>query len=63
MQIRCYRCGWNVHIKKDEAQFALEALKESGQAHYNVRCPKCRNTNRVSVEQLVRIVPQEKKAE
>ncbi|MBN1264578.1 MAG: hypothetical protein JXA25_03735 [Anaerolineales bacterium] len=57
MQIRCYRCGWSIQIKKEEAEFALEALKESGGNHYNVRCSKCRNTNRVSLEQLEQTVP------
>jgi predicted nucleic-acid-binding Zn-ribbon protein len=57
MQIRCYRCGWSIPVRKEEARFALEALKESGGNHHNVRCPKCRNTNRVSLEQLEKVAP------
>lgn len=57
MQIRCYRCGWSFSIKKDEAAFALKALEESGGTHYDVRCPRCRHTNKVSVEQLRKAAP------
>jgi phage FluMu protein Com len=57
MQLRCYRCNWSFAIKKDELAFALEALHESGGNHYDVRCPRCRHTNRVSLEQLEKAVP------
>lgn len=57
MQIRCFRCGWSFAIKKDEIAFALAALTESGGNHYDVRCPRCRHTNRVSLEQLKPLAP------
>ena len=57
MQLRCYRCGWSFAIKKDEIQFALEALEESGGVHYDVRCPRCRHANKLSIEQLRRAAP------
>ncbi len=57
MQIRCYRCGMSFSLNKDEARFALMGLKESGGAHYDARCPRCRHANRISVEQLQRIAP------
>jgi phage FluMu protein Com len=57
MQLRCYRCGWSFAIKKDEIVFALEALEESGGNHYDVRCPRCRHMNRVSIEQLRKAAP------
>jgi phage FluMu protein Com len=57
MQLRCYRCGWSFAIRKEEAAFALEAIEQAGGNHYDVRCPRCRHSNRVSLEQLQRIVP------
>jgi len=59
MQIRCYRCGWSFALKRDEIIFALEGLEESGGAHYDVRCPKCRQTNKISLEQLKKFAPRE----
>lgn len=63
MQLRCYRCGWSFAIGKEEAAFALEAIEEAGGNHYDVRCPKCRHSNRVSLEQLRRIVPKQPAAD
>jgi hypothetical protein len=57
MQIRCYRCSWSFALKREEAAFALEAVQEEGGNHYDVRCPRCRHSNRVSLEQLQRAAP------
>jgi phage FluMu protein Com len=57
MQIRCYRCNWNFAIKRDEIAFVLEALEESGGNHYDIPCPRCRLTNKISIEQMRREVP------
>jgi len=57
MQIRCFRCGWSFALKKDEIRFALDALEESEGTHYDVRCPRCRHKNRVSLEQLQAAAP------
>jgi len=63
MQTRCYRCGWSFTIKKDEITFALEALEESDGAHYDVRCPSCRHTNRISIEQLRKAAPRSEESD
>jgi phage FluMu protein Com len=57
MQIRCYRCGWSFAIKKEEAAFALRALEETGGSHYDSNCPRCRHSNRISLEQLKKASP------
>ncbi len=57
MQIRCYHCGMNFTLRKEEALFVLEALEESGSTHYDARCTRCRHANRISLEQLRRIAP------
>ncbi len=57
MQIRCYRCGWSFAIKREEAAFALEALEETGGTHYDSSCPRCRHSNRISLEQLRKAAP------
>lgn len=57
MQIRCYRCGTSFAIKQEEAAFALEALEETGGTHYDSNCPRCRHSNRISLEQLRKGAP------
>ncbi|GMR11185.1 MAG: hypothetical protein BMS9Abin28_2012 [Anaerolineae bacterium] len=57
MQIRCYRCGWSFAIKQEEAAFALEALEKTGGTHYDSSCPRCRHSNRISLEQLRKAAP------
>ena len=57
MQVRCYRCGWSFAIKKDEAAFALQAIEETGGTHYDSSCPRCRHSNRISLEQLRKAAP------
>lgn len=63
MQIRCYKCGWSFAIRKEEARFALEALEESGGNHYDAHCPRCKQRNPISLEQLRRAGPQNAQAE
>lgn len=57
MQVRCYRCNASYTLGQDEIRFALEALEESGGKHYDARCPRCRQMNRVSLEQLREAIP------
>lgn len=57
MQLRCYRCSWSFALKKPEIEFAIEALEESEDQHYDVACPRCRHKNRVSLEQLKKAAP------
>jgi hypothetical protein len=57
MQLRCYRCSWSFALKKDEIEFAIEALGASEGQHYDVPCPRCRHKNRVSIEQLKKAAP------
>lgn len=63
MQLRCYRCGWSFALKKDEIAFAIEGLEESGGSHYDVRCPSCRQTNKISLEQLTKFAPRKETEE
>jgi phage FluMu protein Com len=63
MQMRCYRCGWSFALKREEIAFAVEALEESGGAHYDVRCQRCRHTNKVSLEQLRKFAPRVEESE
>ncbi len=63
MQIRCYRCGWSFALKKEEIAFAVEALEESGGVHYDVRCQRCRHTNKISLEQLKKFAPRVEETE
>jgi hypothetical protein len=57
MQMRCYRCNWSFAVKDEELVFVLEALEESGDTHYDVRCPRCRRTTKLSIEQIRQAIP------
>ena len=57
MQIRCYKCHMPITLSRDFVAEALKVLEAENLAHYDVRCPKCRTTNRVSLEQLRRAAP------
>jgi hypothetical protein len=55
--MRCYRCNWSFAISNEEIAFVLEALEESGDTHYDARCPRCRRTTKMPIEQLRRAMP------
>ena len=57
MQIRCYKCHMPISLGRNVVIEALEYVEQEGLSHYDVRCPKCRTTNRVSKEQLQRAAP------
>lgn len=57
MQIRCYKCHMPIAMGRDAIADALAQIEEEDLAHYDLRCPKCRTTNRVSRKQLERFVP------
>jgi hypothetical protein len=59
MQIRCFRCNHSFAVKREELQFALEAVLESGGTHYDARCPRCRRNTPISLEQLKRVAPRD----
>lgn len=52
MQISCYRCNRSYSLSNEEIGFAVAALREAGEEHYNAACNHCRTKNRVSLEQL-----------
>ena len=60
MQIRCFKCQMPIALGPDVVAEALEQVKKDDLAHYDVRCPKCRTTNRVSKKQLSRLAPRAK---
>lgn len=57
MQIKCYRCSTSFHLNKDQAAAGLADLEQNEGKHFGMQCPKCRTTNRISLEQLRRAVP------
>ena len=61
MQIRCTQCHKPFALNKDAVHAALETITEQGLNHYNVTCPHCRRTNRVSRDDLLRAAPGWKK--
>ena len=46
-----------IALGKDAIYAALDVVTDEDLSHYDVRCPKCRKTNRVSREQLQRAAP------
>ncbi|MBC8506722.1 MAG: hypothetical protein ISR58_16670 [Anaerolineales bacterium] len=57
MQIRCFKCQMPIALGRDVVAEALEMVKKENLTRYDVRCPKCRTTNRVSKKQLTRMAP------
>ena len=57
MQIRCFKCQMPIALSRDAIYAALDTVTDENLTHYDVRCPKCRKTNRVSIKQLRRSAP------
>ncbi len=57
MQIRCFSCSMPIAISKANIHAALDWMETEDMQHYDLRCPKCRKTNRVSKEALVHAAP------
>ena len=57
MQIRCFKCNMPIALGRDAIYAALDLVHDENLTHYDVRCPKCRKTNRVSREQLENAAP------
>lgn len=56
MQINCYRCNRSYSLSNEEIGFAVAALRQAGEVHYDAPCNHCRTKNRVSLEQLEEVV-------
>jgi hypothetical protein len=46
-----------IALGRDAIFGALDIVTDEDLTHYDVRCPKCRKTNRVSRQQLVNAAP------
>ena len=57
MQVRCYKCQMPIALSKDTIYAALDYTTDEDLSHYDVRCPRCRKTNRVSIKQLKQAAP------
>jgi phage FluMu protein Com len=58
MQIRCNQCHKPFAMGKEMVHEALDSMVEDDLNHYNVQCPHCRKTNKVSRDELVRAAPE-----
>lgn len=57
MQIRCFKCSMPIALGKDAIYAALDYVTDEDLTHYDVRCPRCRKVNRVSIKQLHQSAP------
>lgn len=57
MQVRCFKCQMPISLGRDAIFAALDIVTDEDMTHYDVRCPKCRKTNRVSRKQLLNAAP------
>ena len=57
MQFQCYKCQMPILLSKDAIYLALDVISDENLTRYDVKCPKCRKTNRVSAKQLSRAAP------
>ncbi len=57
MQVRCFKCQFPITMTRDELYAALDEVHDNKLTRYDVRCPKCRKTNRVGKKQLRQLAP------
>jgi len=57
MQVRCYKCHMPISLGREAVIDALEMVEKEDLSHFDVRCPKCRTTNRIARKQLERAMP------
>ena len=57
MQVRCFKCHMPISLSQEAIFAALDISSDENLNHYDVRCPRCRKTNRVSIDQLKRSAP------
>jgi phage FluMu protein Com len=63
MQIRCQQCHRPFALGREMVHEALDSMVEENMNHYNVQCPHCRKTNRVTQSELERAAPDWKQGE
>jgi len=52
---RCYRCGWNLTLGREAIRAAVASADKQDKYHTE-RCPRCRQTIKIPIEQLRRSV-------
>jgi phage FluMu protein Com len=57
MQFRCFKCQMPIALGRDAIFSALDLVMDENLTHFDVKCPKCRKTNRVSKKQLLQAAP------
>lgn len=57
MQLRCRNCNRPFALKREEIHAALEIVHAEDLKHYNVHCPHCGKSNKISVKELKRGAP------
>ena len=55
MNTRCYRCGWSFSMNREALEEA--AISSAGQKAHVIRCPRCRQTIRIPMDQIIRALP------
>ena len=55
MNTRCYRCGWSFSMNREALEEA--AASGVGQKAYVIHCPRCRQTIRIPMDQILRALP------
>jgi phage FluMu protein Com len=57
MNVRCYRCGWSFSLGREAIVAALAEAQASRAKYHAEYCPRCRQVNKISIDQLKRAAP------
>jgi hypothetical protein len=55
MNHRCYRCGWSFSLGRETIEAAV--ANAGTDKTYNLPCPRCRQINKIPIQQLKRTLP------
>lgn len=57
MRIHCYNCHVPFEFNREDTFNALDEIVSGNLKHFNLQCPRCRKSNKLSKKQLIAGAP------